>query len=344
MAFAGSFPRYLPSLEPLGKMTWVGVDLFFVLSGYLLGRTLFLNRNKDLFFLAFYGRRALRILPLYWLILALVFLLNDTGSEKIWPYLLFTQNIGWAFEGRWGPFGLEATWSLAVEEQFYLLLPFVIRYCPHKYVPYLLGAAIATAPALRYICHASGYPYAAYSLMPCRMDALFAGVLAAWFNLNYSYSCRRNSKAIFLALTLSGLSFFGLLLLQDLYPLSFWMSVVGHSVIACFFSVGFLLVSNTPEPQTSIVSFILQILAFFGRGAYSIYLFHIPIVILIYATFGISLTTKVAAVLAVFALSWITWKFVEEPCIRLGHKLFPYASEDLIVGNRATSAEPTEKP
>ncbi|MDL5030779.1 acyltransferase [Pelomonas sp. APW6] len=121
------FVSATPDLGWLSNVGWSGVDLFFVLSGYLIGEQLMagLARGETLSLRSFYARRAARTWPLFWLVLAAYFLLPGVlgGREPppLWRFLTFTQNIeltpGTAFSH---------AWSLCVEEQFYLLLPLVL--------------------------------------------------------------------------------------------------------------------------------------------------------------------------------------------------------------------------
>lgn len=176
-----------------------GVDLFFVLSGFLLGGILLHNREAPNYFKAFYARRTCRIFPLYFLSLLLFFVLLATPSSlgwlfgdssewlfgkslPSWSYFTFTQNIAMAEQGYFGAKGLDVTWSLAVEEQFYLVLPFLVRFVSIKKLPYLLAGLILAAPLLR-LALLDFQPernLAFYVLMPCKADALLLGVLCAY--------------------------------------------------------------------------------------------------------------------------------------------------------------------
>lgn len=130
LVFAYHYKVFVSGQNTFGwasQVGWVGVDLFFVLSGYLIGHQLFagLRRGERLSLGAFYARRALRTWPAFWFVLALYFLLPDQlgGREPpaLWRFLTFTQNYqlqpGTAFSH---------AWSLCIEEQFYLVLPLVI--------------------------------------------------------------------------------------------------------------------------------------------------------------------------------------------------------------------------
>lgn len=109
------------------RFGWIGVDLFFVLSGYLIGGQLLagLARDQSIRFGRFYLRRALRILPAYFFILAIYFTLPSLREfptiSPLWKFLLSVQNIGLR-----GGTSFSHAWSLAVEDQFYLLLPFLL--------------------------------------------------------------------------------------------------------------------------------------------------------------------------------------------------------------------------
>ena len=118
---------------------FVGVDLFFVLSGFLIGRILFKNQKSKFLIYKFYLKRALRILPAYYLILIIFFILNKLNILSSFPwftnrdvplhvYFYFGQNFYNAINENFGGNFLSVTWSLAIEEQFYLILPFIFRY------------------------------------------------------------------------------------------------------------------------------------------------------------------------------------------------------------------------
>jgi peptidoglycan/LPS O-acetylase OafA/YrhL len=329
--FAPAVARRL-GLGDFAGMLWVGVDLFFVLSGFLLGGVLLKNRAADSYFLPFYGRRALRILPLYAVCVGLFMLTEDARTQSIWPLALFGQNIEWAINNQWGPLSIAPTWSLAVEEQFYLVLPLLIRYCPQRRLPMVLLALICAAPFVRLLLQSFGYSQATYYLMPARMDALFFGVLLAWA---VAQPRSLNRRYLRIAAVAGGLGFLALLMAQ-LDPRSWWMSVVGYSVVAVFFSACFaLLVTSRHFRHERIVG----MLAPFGLGAYSIYLFHMPILIAITAYMGPSKTALASSTAIVLAVAWVCWRWIEKPCIAFGHRIFPY-----LYGSNSSFAFPSSGP
>src|SRR5206468_5942041 len=110
------------------RFGWIGVDLFFVLSGYLIGGQLLapLSRDRRMNLGRFFARRVLRIMPAYFVVLAIYFLLPSWReysemSQPLWKFLLSIQNIGLH-----GGTAFSHAWSLAVEDQFYLALPFIL--------------------------------------------------------------------------------------------------------------------------------------------------------------------------------------------------------------------------
>jgi peptidoglycan/LPS O-acetylase OafA/YrhL len=175
---------------------WSGVDLFFVLSGFLIGGILMDNRSSANYFKTFYIRRVCRIFPLYFLWLALFFVLpwllpsNFPGYRAVfaggiahlpqWGYALFLQNFYIAKVGDFGSFWMAATWSLCVEEQFYLLLPLMIRFVFPRKPLWMFIILVALVPLLRvflFLFHPSIFTFV---LLPCRADALLLGVLGAY--------------------------------------------------------------------------------------------------------------------------------------------------------------------
>lgn len=101
---------------------WSGVDLFFVLSGFLITTILIQTRDEPRYFRNFFMRRVLRIFPVYFGSLFLVFSLVEHPQYEPW-YWLFVQNWLPVFEGTLPPMPLQPYWSLAIEEQFYLIWP-----------------------------------------------------------------------------------------------------------------------------------------------------------------------------------------------------------------------------
>jgi len=172
------------------SLGWSGVDLFFVLSGLLITGILLDTRSASRYYLNFYARRVLRIFPLYYGVLFAVFILGQpflrhwmTAHQfevSLRPHYqifvwTFTANVGFA-TGQLGTF-LVPLWSLAVEEQFYLIWPVTVRSLTPNRLQKVCIAVVAVSFAARVWLGAEGQWVLGYSL--CRMDALALGALIA---------------------------------------------------------------------------------------------------------------------------------------------------------------------
>jgi peptidoglycan/LPS O-acetylase OafA/YrhL len=170
-----------------------GVDLFFVLSGFLIGGILIDGRESPHYFRTFWIRRIGRIFPVAYLMLATYVValfftahFNITRFDgwllaeyrpPLWSFATFTQSLPIALHGYGGPRWMAMTWSLAIEEQFYLLFPIAVYFLPRKWLIALLVGGIVAAPIFRHVLERVLVDwYSAYVLLPARMDALMYGV------------------------------------------------------------------------------------------------------------------------------------------------------------------------
>lgn len=178
-------PRLLP--VDLGAF---GVRLFFVLSGFLITGILLKARadageKTGRVIIAFYARRILRIFPVYYVCLALAMLANLPGIwESVAWHATYLTNVKIVMD-KGNPVLGAHFWSLAVEEQFYLIWPFIVLLSPRKYLLYILITAVISAPLFRL---ASNYAFdTVYSrvLMPCCLDTLGMGALLALVMKDY---------------------------------------------------------------------------------------------------------------------------------------------------------------
>ena len=186
-----STPSWDSIFLSLGRLSWSGVDLFLVLSGFLIGGILLDAKDSPRYFTTFYLRRAYRILPIYGVVVGIyslrylpVSVLHSWAGSAAIPfgaYPTFTQNFWMASRGTFGPVSMAVTWSLAVEEQFYLTAPLIVRRLSRKRLVYMLAAIVFLAPILRVLLVFTFHQdcLAAYVLMPCRADALCLGMLSA---------------------------------------------------------------------------------------------------------------------------------------------------------------------
>ncbi|HWY07270.1 MAG TPA: acyltransferase [Candidatus Acidoferrales bacterium] len=349
----GFIADHLITILDLG---WSGVDLFFVLSGFLIGGILLGSRNSRNYFRTFYLRRVHRILPVYYSwILFYVVLVSICVYSSLRPiimtppgialasqdlaivpkYLLFLQNILYSprpFEWQW----FVVTWSLAVEEQFYLIAPPLIRWVSQRILMVILCLTVIAAPVLRYVSFVY-FPqldhFAQFS-MPCRADALSLGILAA-------IAWRSNAVRSFLQRNPGILQRTTVYLAVCIVALLWWLvrppNVVtvtaGYSVLAFFYvSLVLLVLSQT----NSLVARCMRIalLRRLGGISYCVYIIHLTINelghrFLLHQEPDLShwqgiLITCIAFVLSITIAS-VSWKFFEKPLIRRGHR-FTYDS------------------
>lgn len=171
---------------------WVGVDVFFVLSGFLITGILYDTRRSSRYFSTFFLRRCLRIFPLYFAYVAAVaavaFVVAPSTSAAgewrthQWWYWTYTVNLLAAYAGSWDVLQLETghLWSLAIEEQFYLFWPLVVWKAGRHRLAAGCMAAIGAVALLRVAARLGGInPVAIFASTPTRIDALLAGALIA---------------------------------------------------------------------------------------------------------------------------------------------------------------------
>ena len=334
---------FLEALPYAGMLEYTrfGVDLFFVLSGFLITGILSDSKGSRHYFRNFYARRALRIWPLYYLVLFAAFVVAPQFAPSMrptavrdWPaFVSYTQNIVFAHRLTY-PFGLGATWSLAVEEQFYLTWPVFVFLLKKRTLAVVSALLPLLSLSLRLSFHFHGAPLGfVHFFTLSRLDAIAFGSLAAlWLR---SPSCTlarwRSGAYLFLGLGVAGTMLARVLMHKN-------SSVVGYTFLAFAFT-GLLCISLVSDPRSSLLGRSLSAgwLRYIGRISYGIYLLHYPLFIL-WARFVGSLsfyrTHELAVNLAGFAgqialaviAASISWRFFEEPILRL-KQLFPSASE-----------------
>jgi peptidoglycan/LPS O-acetylase OafA/YrhL len=317
-------------------LTWSGVDLFFVLSGFLIAGILLDHRNTSNYFRVFYLRRVCRIFPLYFLMLALFLCLSATSISTssslgwifrdplpLWSYATFTQNF---FMGRgdFGPLWLGVTWSLAIEEQFYLFVPLLIYFLPRRSLLYVLVLAVLAAPILRCVSPGSH----AFVYTPWRSDSLLSGaslaVLVRWHPfVSAVQQHRRFLLSLFVAL-LGGAA------VMTLRPGLFGAFI--HFWLANLYAVFVLIAFAGTEPR---LGGLLRspVLVWFGQLSYGIYMFHQPVSGLLHGVLrhGVpQIRTPSDAGITVLALcvtlllAMCSYHFFETPILRFGHR-FQYS-------------------
>jgi peptidoglycan/LPS O-acetylase OafA/YrhL len=262
--------------EPVTRLLllgWCGVDLFFVLSGFLITGILLRAKGAPHYFRNFYARRALRIFPLYYAVLALLLFVLDrpaaTGAEQA-SYLLYYQNFAWL----WGhdahaDLARTVTWSLAVEEQFYLVWPAVVLLVSRRALPWLCGVLAVSAILLRFVLLGRGVDVV-YFLTPCRLDALAAGACLAVLPLPPAW-CGR----IALAAGAAGLAAASIATGSSLPQDNPAMQSFGL-MAALLLAVGLVVLARGEGLVARACR--ARVLRSFGRYSYCIYLVHILVI------------------------------------------------------------------
>lgn len=249
---------------------FIGVDMFFVLSGFLItGILLDARVTTARGFGVFYARRALRIFPLYYASLALVFFLSHAGpdSDSPWWYWTFASNLGATWKGRWlvSPegFDLGHFWSLAVEEQFYLVWPFLVAALSRRHLSKVCLACLVIAPVLHFALHFSGNSTGAYLFTGVRLHTLAAG---AWLAIAFRDPARwefvrRFAKPVLLVT--AALSLTALMLPRHVSLVPFLPFLWGS---------GLVLSVSAPGPWQGLLS--TRPLLVLGKLSYGLYILH----------------------------------------------------------------------
>jgi peptidoglycan/LPS O-acetylase OafA/YrhL len=290
-----------PPVGRLGKILaffmnfgWTGVDLFFVLSGFLITGILLDSKRGPAYFRSFYAKRALRLFPLYFGVLALTlnvlphFVSYDTPALRLllheqWWLWTYSANVSVALrhgEVIWnaGWLRLAMLWSLSVEEHFYLVWPLLVFLLPRRSILKLSVALVATAPLLRWAAFGAGVaPYTLYCFTAFRADSLaMGGALAVVVRepelLPWALRHAKWAAAVALG-TVAAITarrkFFA-----HLDPL---VDVVGLTAIAVLFGAILLLTVAAPEPSRLRRFLSHPGVTFFGRYSYGAYMLHYPL-------------------------------------------------------------------
>jgi peptidoglycan/LPS O-acetylase OafA/YrhL len=320
----------------------MGVDLFFVLSGFLITGILIDAKQSGNYFKNFYARRCLRIWPLYYsallFMLVIVPLLRPSEFQTVfgpqsspwWAFPLFLQNflvpIPTHATGLLG-----VTWSLAVEEQFYLVWPLVVRFCSKTQLCKIALGVILASPALRFYLSLHGINI--YSNTFCRLDGLMAGAMLAIIVRSSSFVPSRFVLGAWITLFVTA----PLALIVDRFDAR-WI-VFSFVVLASISFVYLALFSKQRWFQAVLRN---RFLAYTGTISYGIYLLEkVPLDVVKavklekYPFFLFSI-----AVVTTYALAALSWNLLEKPFLRL-NRLFDGAktTQNLSIGEIANPTQ-----
>ena len=294
--YAPLLPNFL---RPILGTGWAGVQLFFVLSGFLITGILYDSKGQPNYFRNFYARRVLRIFPLYYGVLTVLLaalLVLRFGFPHVWahkhlapllwsyqPWLwTYTANIQMAIHNK-VMFLVGHFWTLCVEEQFYMVWPLLVFLCGGKALLRLCASLVVAALFIRLLLSAAGGGgEATAALTPCQMDSLAAGALVAVLirTRGLDGAFRLSAGVIASASAVAWLFIaFGIpALWHASRATGHWTADVLYSVLATFFA-SLLALVVTPGAFSDLLSRILcwKPLRFFGKYSYGIYVYHFPI-------------------------------------------------------------------
>ena len=327
---------------------WTGVDLFFVLSGFLISGILLDARDSKRYFTTFYARRILRIFPLYYLVLFIAFvvlprfpavhsvLVGQHASPPQWPYWSYLTNFLIADRG-WVHGWVDISWSLAIEEHFYLVWPLVIWLCPPRLVAALCVVILVAEPIARIAARAAEMPYLPLYVMTWyRLDGFAVGALLALAQRRGLFPALDRWVPVVVIAAVAGI-----IACAILGGHAWWwnrrMQQYGYSLIAI--TAGAMLVSAISRPADSLWPRMLSAgwLRAFGKYSYGLYLIHAPVMRAVReyifnpeASETLSIAPWIgqflfygAATAPAFALAWLSWRLFEAPILRLKVR-FPY--------------------
>jgi len=318
-----------------------GVDLFFVLSGFLITGILFDAKGTEHYFRNFYVRRTLRIFPLYYGVLFFYFVLTpllpfhvsssaDLRDKQLWLWL-YAANIYQAIQGQWALGDFNHFWSLAVEEHYYLIWPMIIFFTTRRSALGICLAIMVLSLACRIaVLHTAANEVAAEVLTPCRMDALSFGSLLALL-IRGPQGVR---PLVPWAAWGMGLALVGLLAF-------FWynhrMGKIDHTMLTmryCLYNLLFgcmIILAITTNPASLMGCFWnLGLLRFFGKFSYGWYVFQNLMIPLFLAWFspaflerhlGSAFAGRMAYILLAsvlsFAVAIVSWHVYEKHFLKL---------------------------
>lgn len=347
------------------QTSWVGVDLFFVLSGFLITGILLDTRNSGRYFRSFYARRAVRIFPLYYLSIFVFFYIyfpifepgnsdiQTLKDREIW-YWTYLSNIYTAYHGAWPRANhLVHLWSVSIEEQFYMVWPAVVLLLNRQRLKFaclcLIGASFLLRVVLM-LSHAGPIP--TYASTATRLDGLVLGALIAAMVREPSEIDRlvRNMRiagAMGLAAIIGFFIAYGGMNMTAVFDHKGELTlhqflIITVGILAVSLTFGWFLVAGLVAAPRSLLVRILsnRVLRIFGKYSYCIYLWHLPIHL--YLTQGLRLypyrfptlfgsqiigqTILYAALIGLSLLAAIlSWNLFEKQFLKL-KRYFPYGT------------------
>ena len=299
---------------------WIGVELFFVLSGFLITGLLRQARHDPQYWRPFYIKRATRIFPALWLLIAAVAIHDHSGFRPALAYYAFLGNF--VFGTSLGIYQLGLIWSLAVEEHFYLFFPFAVRWCKRRTLLALLVSIVAIEPVLRFVATSHVRSYIPIYFFTCfHLDGLALGAFMvvlgedAWAAARLArWTPWLGAVAASLFITLSvGMP---VQFLRD--SNSHLFNLIGYSLIsiACAGLVGYV---RWHQDSALVKALEVRGLTLLGTVSYGFYLYHqgAARAAMHFTHLGPKRAAPLSFLLAAL-LSWISYHYFESPITMWG--------------------------
>jgi peptidoglycan/LPS O-acetylase OafA/YrhL len=324
------------------KLGGCGVDLFFVLSGFLITGILHDAKGDPYYFRNFYVRRTLRIFPLYYAVLVFAFVLlpmvsslgstiyREAAHDQGWLWL-YGANVLIGLKSSYGLGGFNHFWSLAVEEHFYLFWPLVIYAFNRRGAMLACVACIVLSTVSRvWLMSLGDNGIACYVLTPCRMDSLTVG---AWLALAVRGPMAERNVARWAALSLAASLVATAVFLgskQDLTHMDATVLVLRPTFFSWVFA-SLLMVAVCARPGGLVGRLGRgQMLRFLGKYSYGLYIFHYPLIPLLQHVYSIEdVASKIGSLFLArlgfvalevggsVALALLSWNLMEKHCVKL---------------------------
>lgn len=337
----GAFPLSRGTRALVSAMTfgWCGVDLFFVLSGFLITGILMKTKTAANRGRSFYARRFLRIFAIYYIALSVLLVLaahsrwlsSVTPIHTVWQHLAF-----YAYLQNWLPFGnahyrggiVGHFWSLAVEEQFYLIWPAIIWYVPERFLLRCCLWGIGCALTLRILLVNHFGPHLwIHILTPTRGEGLLVGAALAIF----ARQRKRLPGELLGAMAIVGAAMIVYIAFAD--PVEFlntdagpYMYTVGVSALGLLFGA----LVGSSQMRVPVLTRLMEMrwLRSFGKYSYGIYIYHIPIIMLtegilwrlhlpLPLRFGWAVVYLIFVAAVSYATAWVSYTLIEAKLLAL---------------------------
>ncbi|MCO4101228.1 MAG: acyltransferase [Gemmatimonas sp.] len=339
-----------PANRPLVKVFtaaaasgWVGVQLFFVLSGFLITGIIIDTRDVQGRLRRFFVRRALRIFPPYFLLLILSFLVvvpltrgsqwAQAAAHYQWTYWLYLSN--WTEPYGLGVRGLGHLWSLAIEEQFYLLWPLLAYRMRSRQLRAILWMMVLSGPLVRYGLHWASFPeLSLYSFTVARWDALAVGALLAIDARNpVSLLWLQRWNGAVATCCLVALLALGIIQ-RGFHAQELPIQLLGQSLTAIVSGCVIVTVVHAGQANWLRKSFSADWLVHVGKYSYAMYLFHVPVHTVLSPVLSPWIQSShdewqlpkllaycLLVSVAAYGAARVSWLIVEEPSQHLKHRL-----------------------